>query len=239
MIAMRWVFLLLIALNIFYWVWIQQQHPSLGGGVSSFVLGDRRAGDIKLLSERSDDRKATGVVQGDVGLCLHLGGYEADELLALLEQRLLALDIAAEAVRTAAQFAQDHWVYLPPLASRDAALRQLKELNARGIDGYLISQGDLENGLSLGIFSRLEGALSQLERMRAMGYAAELRELVRERRQYWVRVSNNTRPLLGEALIAALLRDFPGLRQEMLPCDAGLAGSEEIALESAASAIGS
>jgi hypothetical protein len=118
---------------------------------------------------------------------------------------------------------KDYWVYLPPFGSRDAALRQFRELQARGLDSYLITQGDLANGVSLGIFSSKDSADSLLERIRAMGYGAELRELIRERRDHWVYVSLQASGLVGDTLLGQLRRDFPELRQQMLPCVAPLA----------------
>ena len=66
----------------------------------------------------------------------------------------MALDIQAEIRSVDAAAGLDYWVYLAPLASRQASLRQLKELQARKIDSYIITQGDLANGISLGIFPR-------------------------------------------------------------------------------------
>ena len=62
-----------------------------------------------------------------------------------------------------------------------------------------------------------------LTQMRALGYAAEVRELVRERREYWVRIPDKARPLLSKVLTDRLAADFPGLRQQLLSCNATVA----------------
>lgn len=82
--------------------------------------------------------------------------------------------------------ATDYWVDLAPLASAQDSLRQLKELQARKIDSYIIAQGDLVNGVSLDIFARADMAQSVIRLLRAAGYQPKLRELARAQRTYWV-----------------------------------------------------
>lgn len=220
---MRWIFLLLVALNIFYFVWTQQQPLSIGDGAASFVLADGPKRNLSLVSEQQATSPARSAADTGEGMCLHLGGFEQEERATALAQRLLSLDIQAQQSAIRVEFAKDHWVYLPPFGSRDAALRQLRELQARGIDSYLVTEGDLQNGISLGIFSVQGSAAALLERMRAMGYGAELRELVRERREYWVRVPPAASDLIGDELLGRLSANFPGLRRQRLPCTQSLA----------------
>src|SRR5690606_27280269 len=80
--------------------------------------------------------------------------------------------------------------------------------------------------ISLGIFSMQDSADRLLTQMRALGYAAEVRELVRERREYWVRIPDKARPLLSKVLTDRLAADFPGLRQQLLSCNATVAPEE-------------
>ncbi|MNJ69215.1 hypothetical protein D3C77_655400 [compost metagenome] len=56
-----------------------------------------------------------------------------------------------------------------------------------------------------------------------MGYGAELRELVRERREHWVRVPARDSVLIGDDLLSRLVQDFPGMRHQMLPCASTIA----------------
>ena len=68
-----------------------------------------------------------------------------------LEQRLLSPDVQSEIQEVDTASGVDYWVYLPPLA-RQASLRQLRELQSRNIDSYIITVGDLANGISLEYF---------------------------------------------------------------------------------------
>lgn len=113
----------------------------------------------------------------------------------------------------------DYWVYLTPLASREASLRQLKELQARKIDSYIITQGDLVNGISLGIFPRTDSAESVMQRMRDAGYEPFMRELSRAHRDYWVRIAPESRRLVDDMLLERLAADFSGLKHQLMSCE--------------------
>ena len=158
---MRWMFLWLIVLNLFYYVWHQQQAPL-------------RVTEIAPLNLVQSMDAAAGV---------------------------------------------DYWVYLPPLASRQASLRQLRELQARKIDSYIITQGDLANGISLGIFPRSDSAQSVMQRLRDAGYEPSLRELTRAHRSFWVRISPQSRRLADDSVLQRLAFDFKGLEQQLMPCE--------------------
>lgn len=219
---MRWLFLLLLALNLFYYVWHQQQAPLRVKEVQPVTVYRGAQQDIQLLNESNAARSDLAVVPTDAGsnaTCLFLGGFESEEIAKAVEQRLLSTDIEAvvESVDIAA--ALDYWVYLAPLASRQASLRQLKELQARKIDSYIISQGDLVNGISLGIFPRNDSAQSVMQRLREVGYEPLLRELSRSHRSYWVKVAPQSRVLLSDDLLERLASDFLGLEHQLKPCE--------------------
>jgi len=222
---MRWLFLLLLMMNIFYFVWSQQQLPSLAQSVSSFTLYDGEKDKIRLLGEVEGLKglPAAGVRLADNERCLFLGGFEHQADAMALEQRLLSLDIMSKVHEREDEAGVDYWVYLAPLSSREAALRQLKELQLRAIDSYLITQGDLANGISLGIFSRHDSARSVQQRMRSIGYAAELRELRRTSRTYWLQVPSRSGSVIGDDLLVRLAKDFSGLQQQQDTCENAVA----------------
>lgn len=219
---MRWSFLLLLVLNLFYYVWHQQQAPLRVKEVQSLSLYRGSQQDIKLVSEaekpqiRVDPGRDAG---GGDAACLFLGGFEQEDVARAVEQRLLSIDIRAAVQSVEAAAGLDYWVYLSPLASRQASLRQLKELQARKIDSYIISQGDLANGISLGIFARNDSAQSVMQRLRDAGYEPLLRELPRAHRNYWVKIAPESRLLASDQLLERLAQDFIGLGHQLMPCE--------------------
>ncbi len=225
---MRWLFLLLLVLNLFYYAWHQQQAPLRAKEVTAVELRQGSSQGVKLLS--SADRIRVKPESATMPLsevakdsCLFLGGFQQGAEAQALEQRLTALDVRAQVRTVDASAGLDFWVYLAPLASRQASLRQLKELQARRIDSYIITQGDLKNGISLGIFPRQDSAESVIRRLRDAGYEPLLRELPRAQRSYWVRIAPESRRLADDAL-EQLSLDFSGLQHQIMPCESVAAG---------------
>lgn len=217
---MRWMFLLLLVLNLFYYVWHQQQAPLRAKEVEPLAALSGEGPNIRLLSE-SDRRPRQEAVQSDSSesTCLFLGSFEQEAGAAVVAQRLISLDIRSQVLSIDAAAGIDYWVYLAPLASRQASLRQLKELQARKIDSYIITQGDLQNGISLGIFSRPDSAESVMQRLRDVGYEPAIRELPRAHRSFWVRIAPESRRLADDSMLQALVADFNGLKHQLMPCE--------------------
>lgn len=217
---MRWMFLLLIVLNLFYYVWHQQQAPLRPKEVAPQAHAQDSKRDIRLLSESDGPMRRERAVRGGAGeVCLFLGGFELESAALAVEQRLISLDIRSRVQPVDAAEEVEYWVYLPPLASRQASLRQLKELQARKIDSYIITQGDLANGISLGIFPREDSARSVMQRLHDAGYESALRELPRSHRRYWVRIAPESRRLVSDDLLQTLAFDFNGLQHQLMPCE--------------------
>lgn len=213
---MRWLLMLLVVLNLLFYLF----HLNQAGPVaepSSQLTASTREPDIRLLSEAEPFLRRKPVNDSS-NLCLLIGGFNEESVAQAVEQRLLSLDIESRTQAVDEAAGVDYWVYLPPLVSRQASLRQLRELQSRNIDSYIITVGDLSNGISLGIFSRKDSAESVVSRLQGVDYTALIRELPRSHRRYWVRVAGEHKPLLGDELLAELVDSFPALESRQLPC---------------------
>ena len=223
---MRWLFLLLLVLNGMLFVWYNRQLPAVRtsvqlSGAQQAILPPK---GLKLLAEVEAplvNNERGGVAGGNAtaaSSCLLLGGFESAERARQLEQRLLSLDIAAQVVPIDASLGEDHWVYIPPLASSQASLRQLRELQARKIDAYLITEGELANGILLGVFPEASAASGVVGKLRAAGYAPQMRELPRIYQEYWVRIARKSQRLIDKDLLERLTGDFSDLKHQVIAC---------------------
>ncbi|PJI45884.1 MAG: sporulation protein [Pseudomonas sp.] len=219
---MRWFFLFLLALNVFYYVWHQQQAPLRPKEVTPLSLFHSEQKNIRLLSESAEKPQRRQMEERPVtaltSTCVYLGSFSAEDRTQQLVQRLLSLDVQASVQTVDAAAGVDYWVYLPPLASRQASLWQLRELQARKIDSYIITEGDLTDGISLGIFQRKDSADSVVERLKGAGYDALVRELARSQHDYWAEVSPESGRLVDDSLVRQLAPDFPDLQKQIMPC---------------------
>ncbi|WP_460417994.1 hypothetical protein [Pseudomonas sp. microsymbiont 2] len=116
---MRWLFLLLVVLNIFYYVWHQQQAPLKVKEVAPLSLYKGSQQEIRLLRETG---AASPARRRDE--CLVVGGLAVREQLDALRQRLLSLDISAVPIAGQLPGADGLWLKVSPESERllDSAL---------------------------------------------------------------------------------------------------------------------
>lgn len=120
-------------------------------------------------------------------VCEVLGPFIDAGLGAGLLKELGAAGVQGETFETDVPAPSDYWVYFPPLQTRRAAMRQLAEFQNRGIDSFVITQGSLVNGVSLGLFTKKVSADELVKRMEVLGYPARIQEVYRSRKEFWIR----------------------------------------------------
>ena len=110
---MRWLFLLLLVLNVFYYVWHQQEAPLKVKDVAPLSLYKGNQQEIRLLRETGVSTPARRRDE-----CLVVGGLAGKEQLDALRQRLLSLDINALPVSGQLPGADGLWLKVSPESER-------------------------------------------------------------------------------------------------------------------------
>lgn len=119
-------------------------------------------------------------------LCEMVGPFEkASEALAFIDE-LAGIEIASEVQQISVPAGMRYWVYLTPSSTRKEALQRLGALQSQGVDSYVIPKGELENGISLGMFSQKSLADSRITAMRKLGLQPLLEEVERTENERWV-----------------------------------------------------
>jgi len=96
---MRWMFLWLVVLNLFYYVWHQQQAPLRVTEIAPLNMAQDSKRDIRLLSESSaPPLRVVAEVSSVEAVCLFLGNFELMADASAVEQRLLSLDIQSRLI---------------------------------------------------------------------------------------------------------------------------------------------
>ena len=75
---------------------------------------------------------------------------------------------------------------IPPLATRKLALKKLRELQAKKIDSFLVTEGELANGISLGFFTNKSRAEAVYKQRKAQGYEPEIKQVPRSHVEIWL-----------------------------------------------------
>ncbi len=216
---MRWLLAVLITGNLGYFsyhAWVEtsldadesgaavsqiQQNPNVRPeGVKNITLLSEAVSRGEVLKIPDADREASAPVATEKLLCTQLGSFRARGAAEQVQQRLMAASIGSDIRQVRVPSAPDYWVYIPPLPNRDMAIRKLRELQANKIDSFIITEGDLTNGISLGLFTKRKLAEQLQGRRKGNGYDAQLQELERYRFEYWVEIRRADRDLFSKEL---------------------------------------
>lgn len=188
---MRVVLVLLLVANAGLFVWQQSER---GYQHMDRVLAPAAQGNIRLLSERDAESSPGMPVVEPPPVVPHVSPVEL-ECWALgpfgklggrspLPEALPLRWLMEEYERDA-----DYWVYLGPFDHSAAANTVSRGLTKDGVDSYVVRRGELENAVSLGVFSDVERAKSHAEAMRGRGYAAKLRRIAKRGQRQWLVMS--------------------------------------------------
>ncbi|MEK2612321.1 hypothetical protein WLF18_24855 [Pseudomonas shirazensis] len=102
---MRWLFLLLLVLNVVFYVWHQQEAPLRVKEVAPLSLYKGNQQEIRLLRETGAAAPARRHDE-----CLVVGGLPSKEQIDALRQRLLSLDIDTQLVAGQLPGADGQWL---------------------------------------------------------------------------------------------------------------------------------
>ena len=153
-------------------------------------------------------------------MCTYVGPFKAMLPAEYFAEHLSALEVQADVQRVEVPGEPSFWVYQAPESSRKAALRKLHELQAKGIDSYVIPKGELENGISFGLYNQLDSAEGRLELVQKAGYKAEVRRVDRTFEEIWVSLESQEAAKVGQELWFELMNREDGLEKRQNFCPA-------------------
>lgn len=130
------------------------------------------------------------------GACLEWGALLGADA-ARAAQALEPLGLGARLTQRKLEEVSAYWVYIPPLANRQAATQKAGELKRMGVDDYFVVPDDPKwrNAISLGVFKTEDAARVRLEALRAKGVKSATsgpREMQLSKTYFQVREPNAT-----------------------------------------------
>lgn len=228
---MRSVVIVLVLANLAYFAWGSWQASQAGywlpqeNTAYQNMSGERLVLRAELEPEEVtpkplDDLSVPGTLT-DSRRCLRVGPFGNEAVVAQWQQRLLSHGVSSELRPEQNNEHNDYWVHIPPLPSTDGAMRLLRELQAQRIDSFVITQGDLANGISLGLYSRREKAESVSRRLRGAGYKVAVRPLPRLPAQWWLEMDAVAEAELGLLFWDQAEQQFSQLQRHEIACQPG------------------
>jgi len=199
---LKWVFAALVLLNLGLWMW--------GSWYKETLIPENRSArapvapeKMRLLSEpgvKLQPRKTAAPVNAGLTahlpqVCFHVGPLPDTALTSNAESKLVEWNLVF--VRRAAEIKviTGYQVFLPSLASKEAAERKRQELTRLGFKDHALIQNPAgEDIISLGLFSVEANAQSRVHELAAKGIEAKMQPLHQSRDVYWLDINSPVPP---------------------------------------------
>lgn len=188
-LLMRYVFIVLLLLNVAFFVWLQRFSPA---SQSQFQAVDPGITALELVSEaKAQPRPANPepVVAAAEGqqICYSAGPFDVEANVHAAAEVLTPLVLKTNIRRITTTQEAGYWVYLPALASRSEALRKGRELAAAFVkDYYVVTSGNNENSISLGLYREPYNADSRIAELQQKGFDVQKEIRIEQWPEFWL-----------------------------------------------------
>lgn len=213
----RSLFLLLLSMNVAVALWWATRPAPPAPNLPATETGIPGLRLLNELESGANEGVAAAPFYPGPGadeVCLALGPFltqvDLRRAVAQLSPQVNRLQFRETVVRVE----RGYWVYLPAPGTREQALQLARELAQRGLRSYyVVTAGERENTISLGLFRELGNAETRQAEVTAAGFDARLETRSDEQPQYWVEIaapaSFNWREAMG---------GYAGVESRPLPC---------------------
>ncbi len=186
----RVVVMLLLVLNIGALAWIASTYRD----EPKVVRTENTDGvpSLVLLSERSPIGQIPEVAHVPINsnaddACTTIGPFSSRSAVRSAITALTPLTRRIQFREGKLERSRGWWVFLPTFSDRDSALSSARELSERGVkDYYVITAGDQQNTVSLGLFHDRDNAEKRQRELAALGVQAEMGERTELDPGFWI-----------------------------------------------------
>ncbi|MFL1464621.1 hypothetical protein [Marinobacter sp. HN1S83] len=154
---MKWLAMTLVLANVALWYLSSGAVPPSRGTEQ----GEGRLPRVATL-KAPHENAAEAVVPSQSMHCARLGWFESEADVGDAAEALGMSDGKYRVEELEREQAPLHWVLIPPQPA-DQAREMFRDIQRRGIDSYLVTEGENRNAISLGLFESREAAISVLE----------------------------------------------------------------------------
>jgi hypothetical protein len=185
--------LLVMNLGVALWWWLRPDAPTpqvtaTEAGVPALrLLSEQAAGDDLPPDEAETVGPPKPLTPPEARDCLQLGPWVTQIDMRRAMNVLTPVVNRIQFRETREVIRRGYRVFLTSPGSREEALAVARQLSARGLsDYYVVTAGDDQNSISLGLFRDENNANARLRQVRAQGFDGQLEPRNDELPQYWV-----------------------------------------------------
>jgi len=191
---LKWLFAALVLANLGLWMWASwykeaplEQTRLARGPIAIEKMRLLNEPNVKLVPRKTPPPANADLVAKAVPVCIQLGPFTDSVLVTRAETRLSEMRLEFVRRTEEATMVTGYRVYLPPLASKEAAERKRKELARLGLkDHAVIQEEGWHNAISLGLFSVEANAEGRVRELAAKGVKAKVQPLTQSRTRTWL-----------------------------------------------------
>jgi|SRR5690606_8483004 hypothetical protein len=216
----RVLFLLLLALNIGAACWLVFA-PSVRE--APFAATDPGVEALELLSERERGAAGAELATAPESVadlanddCRSIGPFPSQADVRAAMNVLTPLTKRTHTRVQQVTQSRGDWVYLPAFATREEALDAARALAAKGVrDYYVVTAGDQQNTVSLGLFRDPGNAERRRAQIAALGFEPRLVARTEDLPEYWLDFAVEGGDVLDWRSVVANPSD---LREQAIAC---------------------
>ncbi len=185
---MRYLFIIFLLANIAFFVWSQRISPT---PERTFTAVDPGVEKLALIAEIEPSKptvKPEVTVNSDVQqLCYSAGPFDAEANVHAAKEQLDAVVLKTNIRKITTTQEAGYWVYLPALSSRTEALKKGRELAAAFVkDYYVVTSGDNENSISLGLYRESYNADNRIAELSKKGFQVNKEIRIEQWPEFWL-----------------------------------------------------
>ncbi|MGA9031974.1 MAG: SPOR domain-containing protein [Sulfuricaulis sp.] len=191
---LKWLFATFVLANIGLWMWASwyKETPieETRAARAPLALEKMRLltePNVKLTPRKTPPPANAELMANAVPVCFHLGPFTDTARVTQAETKLNELHLGFARRTDETKMITGYRVYLPPLASKEAAERKRQELTRLGFKDHAVFQEEgWHNAISLGLFSVEANATARVRELAAKGVEASMQPLTQDRTLYWL-----------------------------------------------------
>ena len=219
---MKWLFGLLVILNIAFFVWQMNEEPEVD--VDLTQLPPIQGENLVLLSEvenlasrkkrpkRPDGREMPAA-------CYSLSSFPSLEDAETMAEIFREAGVDADARVGEEKEKLGYLVYLPSTGSIDEARRSVDELKKKQIEDYaIVTVNGVENTFVLGLYQTRPAVDRRSAELKTLGYDIRVVDHYRKRAIYLVEFEEKVQHTVPPELWQRLSNKFPNVMRARTPC---------------------
>ncbi len=217
---MRYFFIILLMANIAFFVWTKRLSPPTK---KTFTAVDEGITQLQLVAELGTDEIKTETVSNAVEInddvqqmCFSVGPFDLEANIHSASETLNPLVLKTNIRKITTTQEAGYWVYLPALSSRAEALKKGRELAAAFVkDYYVVTSGDNENSISLGLYREPYNADNRINELSKKGFQVNKEIRIEQWPEFWLDYSATETQL---TTLPDLKATFPDISQNEVIC---------------------